>query len=329
MKIELTPSGSYRIRKMYRGKTYSVTLAYKPTQKEALRLLADLMDKAPEEADLASFGAYADMFISELERKGKSPATIRGYISIIKNLPSDFKAQRLSEITAEDVQNLVDEYSEDHAPKSVRNYYGFVNSVIKRYRKHYSGNVVLPAKNRKAEYEPTTRDIKRILEASQGSKFEICLRLCSLGLRRGEAMAITAADLDGNVLSINKDIVINKNNQVVVKNTPKNESSNRRISIPAELADMIRAAGVAYSGNPHSLNEYLHVLQDRLSIPRFRLHMLRHFAAAFLHKAGFTDQQIMSYMGYESPNVMIRVYRYNLDPEESQKEITDSLSEWM
>ena len=33
MKIEKLPSGSYRIRKMYKGKTYTVIFDYKPTQK--------------------------------------------------------------------------------------------------------------------------------------------------------------------------------------------------------------------------------------------------------------------------------------------------------
>ena len=45
MKIEKLPSGSYRIRKMYKGITYTVVTDYKPTQKEALQLLAAEMDK--------------------------------------------------------------------------------------------------------------------------------------------------------------------------------------------------------------------------------------------------------------------------------------------
>lgn len=45
MKIEKLPSGSYQIRKMYRGTTYTVVTDYKPTQKEAVRLMADELDK--------------------------------------------------------------------------------------------------------------------------------------------------------------------------------------------------------------------------------------------------------------------------------------------
>lgn len=40
MKIEKINKTSYRIRKTYKGKTYSVILPYKPTQKEAIEIMA-------------------------------------------------------------------------------------------------------------------------------------------------------------------------------------------------------------------------------------------------------------------------------------------------
>lgn len=36
MTIEKLPSGSYRIKQMYNGKRYSITLNYKPTKKKLL-----------------------------------------------------------------------------------------------------------------------------------------------------------------------------------------------------------------------------------------------------------------------------------------------------
>ena len=40
MKIEKLPSGSYRIRKMYKGQMYTVVFNEKPTQKEAMQAMA-------------------------------------------------------------------------------------------------------------------------------------------------------------------------------------------------------------------------------------------------------------------------------------------------
>lgn len=110
-----------------------------------------------------------------------------------------------------------------------------------------------------------------------GTRYECAYKLAVLGLRRGEIVAITAADLDdNNVLTIDKDIVLDKDNHYIVKDKPKTEESYRRILIPSELAELIRKQGRAYSGDPHSINKYLHTFQDKLGIPRFRLHMFRH-----------------------------------------------------
>ena len=45
MKIEKLPSGSYRIRKMYKGQMYTVVFDEKPTQKEAMQAMAAELDK--------------------------------------------------------------------------------------------------------------------------------------------------------------------------------------------------------------------------------------------------------------------------------------------
>lgn len=45
MKIEKLPSGSYRIRKMYKGQMYAVVFDEKPTQKEAMQAMAAELDK--------------------------------------------------------------------------------------------------------------------------------------------------------------------------------------------------------------------------------------------------------------------------------------------
>lgn len=52
MKIEKLPSGSYRIRKMYKGQTYTVITDYKPTQKEALKLMATVLDRVKPESQI-------------------------------------------------------------------------------------------------------------------------------------------------------------------------------------------------------------------------------------------------------------------------------------
>ena len=49
MKIEKLPSGSYRIRKTYKGQTYTVIFDSKPTQKEAMLAMAKELEKASKQ----------------------------------------------------------------------------------------------------------------------------------------------------------------------------------------------------------------------------------------------------------------------------------------
>lgn len=323
MKVEKLPNGFYRVRQQYNGKRFSVNFDHRPTNKEINTALAEKMNKFRVCSVEGSLDYYAMKYIAKVEEDGKSPSTIRGYKSIRKNTADWFKNTAIAKVTEEDYQNIVDEYYEDHSSKSTRNFFSFWHSVLREYRPLFEITVKLPPKEKKHEYEPTTDDIKRILEYSKDSRYYLSLRMASLGLRRGEWCAISTKDLnEKNVLSINKDMVVTSDNKQIIKNTPKTEASNRRILIPSDVAELIRENGVVFDGNMHTINHYLHKCQDALDIPRFRLHIMRHFAAAFMLKNGFTTVQIEDYMGWEhGSTVMQKVYAYNLDPHDSQKDI--------
>ena len=327
MNITQLPSGSYRIRHTYQNHTYSVVVPFKPDKKEAMTLILKKMEEGPPvkvEEKAPTMEYYAQKYIDYCIEKKRSPSTIRGYKTLQKSMSENFKKKRLARLTNDDVKEELELYYGDgeRQPKSVRNYYGFIRPICAKYRPSFKLNVDLPKVVKKAKYEPTTDDIKRILEEAKGTKWEIVLELCTRGLRRGEAVCIYPADIDKkNVLTISKDLVQNDEGKYVVKDHPKTEASYRRIPLPKDLADKIRKAGVSFEGDPHEINVQLQRFQKQLDIPKFNLHILRHFAAAYLHKQGFTEQQIMSWMGWSDASVMKEVYRYNLDPHESMADI--------
>lgn len=78
MKIEKLPSGFYRIRKMYQGKTYTVVTNYKPTQKEAIQLMADELDKVQRKHEHMTFRRAAEDYV-DMKRNVLSPRTIKEY----------------------------------------------------------------------------------------------------------------------------------------------------------------------------------------------------------------------------------------------------------
>lgn len=325
MKIEKLPSGSYRIRKMYKGVTYTVVTDYKPTQKEALQLLSAEMDKIQTEKQAMTFKIAAQNYI-ELKNNILSPSTLKGYNSILRSIPETFSETRLSDIDAVAVQKYINDHSSGHSPKCTRNVHGFISAVLSTYRPDLIINTSLPQKLKNEPYIPSDDDVKRVLEYARGTKFEVALILATFGLRRSEICALTMDDLVGNTLTINKALVQAEDKSWIIKTT-KTEAGTRQIYLPDAVADLIREKGI-YKGYPNSIANYLYKVQEQLGIPHFSLHKLRHYYASMSHALGIPDSYIMAAGGWKSDNVLRNVYRHALDDkkEEMQRQAAEHIS---
>ena len=154
---------------------------------------------------------------------------------------------------------------------------------------------------------------------------EIAIILAAHGLRRSEIAALVLSDLKGNVLSINKAMVQDKDGKWVIKAT-KTTDSTREVIIPEDIADMIRERGYVYGKMPYTINQDLHRAQRELGIPQFSLHKLRHFFASYAHDLGYSDKAIQEMGGWRSDSILRTVYTHALDMEQKKKEMSDSLS---
>lgn len=316
MKIEKLPSGSFRIRKMYQGKTYTVVTDYKPTQKEALQLLAAELDKVQETKKRMTFKTAAEQYI-ETKENVLSPSTIREYTGTVKRLSADFVDMNLSDITAVDIQKEINLHAKTKSPKTVRNYHGFISSVLKTFRPNLTISTTLPQKTKSEPYIPTDEEVKQVIQASVGTNYEIAIMLACYGMRRSEICALTLDDINGNIVTINKAKVLDKNKKWVIKTT-KTEDSSREIWIPDELVAKVREKGSIYDGHPNDISDYLDALQTKLGIPHFSVHKLRHYYASMSHSLGIPDVYIMKAGGWKSDNVLKNVYRHAMKDKETE-----------
>lgn len=317
MKIEKLPSGSYRIRKMYKGKTYTVVTDYKPTQKEALQLISAEFDKVPSSSPAhMTFEEAANKYM-EVKGNVLSPSSINGYKSVLRNLSGKFKSMNINDITAIDIQKEINDYSVNRSPKTVRNAHGFISTVLGMFRPELNISTTLPQKRKNDEYIPSDDDVKRILQYSKGSKYEIPLLLATFGLRRSEICALSSDDVNGNILTINKALVVNENKEFVIKSTKTTEGT-RQIYLPDYLVELINKNGKIYDGFPGSILRYLSRAQDALGIMHFRLHALRHYYASMSHSLGIPDSYIMQAGGWKSDGTLKRVYRHAMDDKKEE-----------
>lgn len=311
MKIEKRPSGTYRVRKMYKGQMYTVSFDYKPTQKEAMQAMAKELDRVQGKYKSLTFKAAAEEYIST-KRNVLSPTTIRGYNSTIRSISDKFKETNVHDITVMDIQSEINRLAKEHSPKTVRNYHGFISAVLGTFHPNLRICTTLPQKVKNEPYIPSDEDIKRILECAKGTEYEVPIILACYGLRRSEICALTLEDIDSDIVRINKAKVLNEDAKWVNKTT-KTTASTREIVIPMEIADKIREKGYVYKGYPTSITAYLGRVEDTLGIPHFPLHKLRHYFASKMSAMNVPEEDIMRFGGWETDYVMKGVYRHAME----------------
>lgn len=324
MKIEKRGSG-YRIRKMYKGQVYTVTFDHKPTQKEAMLAMADELQKVQKKHESLDFKAAAEEYIAA-KRNVLSPTTIKGYNSAIKNISENFSAINIYDITALDIQTEINRLAKGHSPKTVRNYHGFISAVLGTFCPNLKICTTLPQKVKKEPYIPSDEDVRQILACAKDTEYEVPIILACYGLRRSEICALTLDDIDGDVVKICKAKVLGENEKWVTKTT-KTVSSTREIIIPINIADKIRQQGYIYKGHPNGVTKFMKRTEDKLGIPNFTLHKLRHYFASKMSSMNVPEADIMRMGGWETDHVMKSVYRHSMieKEERAKREASDKL----
>ena len=320
MKVEHISKNTYRVRKQYKNNQYTLFFNHKPTEKEITLKLSELYNQGMFTGQKkGTVGQYMNEYIS-IKSNVLSPSTIRGYIQMINMFPQWILNKNLYDLTQSDIQKCINDYATSHKPKSVKNLNGFIVSVLKMFRPQFRCTTTLPQRTPPDIILPSQDEVMQIISNLEGTEYHIPIQLACLGLRKSEICALTLSDLDENVLTINKGLVTDKDNFLIVKDMPKTVSSIRKIYIPDRLAEEIREKGYIYKGYPNNILRALHRTQDKLSIPRFRLHDLRHFYVSYAHSMGMSDADIMAAGGWHTDDVMKRVYRHSLDREKKEQQ---------
>lgn len=308
MKVEYLKNDTYRVRKVYKGKRYTVYFDHMPDDKEALMAITEKLRNVEYGANKGVFETYCDKYIAS-KRNVLSPSTLGGYQKCKRCLSDEFKNKRLYDIEQIDVQTEINNFAKNHAPKSVKNQHGFISAVLKMFRPELQLNTTLPQAKATNKEIPITNEVEQILKASEGTPYHIAFQLAVLGLRRSEICGVTIDDINGNILRIDKARIYDEENHIMTRDNTKTEESTREIYLPDCLVKEIQEAGVIYDRTPPMLVKTLHKYQDALGLSRFTLHDLRHYFASYAHLQGIPDVYIMKMGGWKTDYVMKKVYR--------------------
>ena len=248
MKIEKR-GNKYRIQPTINGKRQSITLDYKPTQRDIARIIEEL------EGTVNGSSTFEKATRSMIKDKSNvlSPSTIRGYNNILNGLSREFKSITIIDMTSNDVQREINYLTTQKSPKTVSNYYGLISSVLAYFRPNMTLKVKLPPKQLKVPYCPNKSDIRLLLDDclnnGYGEKYIFSILLGCHGMRLGEVTALTDDDIDvaTGTITINKTKVMTSGNEFVIKPTAKTDKSNRVIQISEQCIEAFERYGL-YKG---------------------------------------------------------------------------------
>lgn len=286
-----------------------------PTKAEAEKMANDYKQKYRNA--LSRSDAFIDYARASNNSKTNilSPATIRKYNSMLRTLDDKYRwftSKQIGKITKQDVQILVNELSAVNAPKTVRVYYGYINSFLS-----FEG-VNLPRIEPNSVDIPTKDEIEKLKAVTKGTCMEIPVLLgAECMMRRGEICALTMDDIDfqNNTININKNMVMDNNSKWIIK-TPKTVYSTRTIKVPAHVLDLIRQQGYVTKCNPNKITGYFAKYCEKAKISSYHFHCLRHYCASVFHFLNIPMSYTQEYGGWGNDGKTLqKIYQHTLRDE--------------
>lgn len=315
-------SGRWNVQVMVDGKRMSITA---DTEKEAVAEAAQIKAKLKAKADkdqksALTVGDAIDRYI-ESKDAVLSPATVRGYKRIRAQDLQDIMPVKLSLLTQEHVQRAVNKMSREKSPKSVRNAHGLLSAALAVHRPEMVLRTTLPQKRHYEASIPELAEIKIIMDAAKGTKMELPLLLAVwLGLRESEIRGLTWDCIEGEYLHV-KQAIVDGTNGPALKGT-KTYSGDRRIRIPDYIKTVIeakpRTGDHLTSLSGQAMYKRFSRMCEKLGLPHYRFHDLRHAAASVAMAVGVPNTYTQKRMGHKTDNMLKNVYLHTLKSKEDE-----------
>ena len=284
--------------------------------------------------------ANGEMTVAEcvrqyIDKRKLSPTTLNGYESIYRvefndgdvtywreKLARDKRnvrigSIRITSLTADKVQEWLDDLAGIVSAKRVHNIYGLLTAALRDAGIQI--DVDLPRREKAEIRVPTSAEVKHLLELAEGTPLHLAIELAAFAsLRAGEVSALRRSDLQDGKITVRRSMACaGRGNELKwVTKEPKTASSRRVIPVPGFLAEEILKGGErVVDMNPAQISNAYIKLVNRSGLEHTRFHDLRHFFASYYHAAAVPDAYLMEWGGWSNDGTLQKIYRNTLADE--------------
>lgn len=302
-----------------------------PTAKEAQYAAAEYqmekdkrpVRKRPERGNMTLTEAI-DKYIESRVVLNRSPTTIQDYRCIqkygfqdIMDMPlKDFNETILQEaINMEAQRKSNNKTDKTISAKRLRNEWGLVSAVLKKYRGDLEFTPELPTTS---ERVPELIPAKTILDIVKGTDIELAVLLAAwLSFSMSEIRGLTKTkSIAGDYLRI-AEVVVEVGGKPYRKEMAKNQYRNRTHRIPQYIKQLIDNVDgdVLVPLSSRALYHRWVRLLDNNNLPHMTFHDLRHLNASVMALLRIPDKYAQERGGWKSDKVMKKVYMQTFSDE--------------
>lgn len=308
------PSGSWNVRIMIDGESYSIT---KPTKKACLAEAAALktgMKKVKQVQTGRTLDAAINRYI-EQRQNILSPSTVAGYRRIQRQRFQSSMHLDVHKTTPDQWQRIVNREAKLCSPKTLKNSWGFIASVIaeetgERIR------VTLPQKIDNSKGYLKYDEIPLFLAALEGDVAYIPALLALSSLRMSEVLGLRwdAVDLKNGVLYIRETAVRDEHGELIRKKATKNSTSRRTVPIIQPLQEALeaedRTGEYVVNITEGTIRRHYKEASERAGVPYVGAHGLRHSFASLACHLGMREETAMQVGGWADYHTMKKIYTH-------------------
>ena len=274
----------------------------------------------------ATVGRLSSIFLEDMAGSVK-PSTLECYRRNIRCHILPRLGERVAvEVTAEEVNDFIEQLQEDYSPKLVREIGGLLLRIVGMAGVGYGEDVTLPKVRQKAVEVFTEPELKQmgqvILRRPDRTGLGVLLTAYT-GLRLGELCGLQWQDVDVGAGLLHIQRTVERISQIgggtcLTVQPPKTENSERWIPIPKEMLRMLKTAqkqpdnylltGGEIVPDPRAMQYRYKVLLEHCGVRYRNFHCLRHSYATRCVERGVDVKSVSELLGHADVRTTLRLY---------------------